>query len=188
MNERLWTFEGTTQAIGQFRIVDTRAIVGAGLPAAGWLRVAQGSDIAQPDGAFRLQGIVSNERYVTRPERNELVATQRLIGRPEATVGALIPIKKSAAWWSLTQDERRAVFEERSHHTALGLTALPHVARRLHHCRDLPEPADFDFLTWFDFAPEHTSLFDELLVRLRETEEWRYVEREVEIRVERVPA
>jgi hypothetical protein len=186
MNERLWTFVGTTQTPGQYRIVDTRAVAGAPLPNAAWLRVTQGGDASAPEAAFRLRGSVSNERYVTRPERDALTATQQPLGRPEATAGALIPIKKSAAWWALTQDERRAIFEERSHHTAVGLTALPHVARRLHHCRDLAEAAEFDFLTWFDFAPEHTSLFDELLVRLRATEEWRYVEREVEIRVERV--
>src|SRR5438477_5729245 len=28
------------------------------------------------------------------------------------------PIRKSAAWWALAQDERRAVLEERSHHIA----------------------------------------------------------------------
>ncbi len=61
---------------------------------------------------------------------------------------------------------------------------LPQVARRLHHCRDLGEP--FDFVTWFEFAPEHEALFDDLAVRLRATEERRYVEREVDVRLLRV--
>jgi hypothetical protein len=34
-----------------------------------------------------------------------------------------------------------------------------------------------------EFAPQHAAAFDELLAELRVTEEWRYVEREVEIRV-----
>lgn len=84
-------------------------------------------------------------------------------------------------WWELPQDERRAIFEEESHHTEIGLDYLPAVARRLHHCRDLGEP--FDFLTWFEFAPEHSAAFDELLMRLRASKEWAYVEREVEIRL-----
>jgi len=46
----------------------------------------------------------------------------------------------------LTQDERRAVFEEQSHHTAIGLKYLPATARRLHHCRDLGTEEPFDFL------------------------------------------
>jgi hypothetical protein len=48
--------------------------------------------------------------------------------------------------------------------------------------RELGEP--FDFLTWFEWSEEHSSLFDELLGALRATEEWTYVEREVEVRLE----
>lgn len=105
--------------------------------------------------------------------------------RPESLRGALIPTKKSQAWWDVPQDERRAIFEERSAHIAIGRRALPHVARRLHHCRDLEALEPFDFLTWFDFSPEDEPRFDELLAALRETEEWRYVEREVEFRLSR---
>lgn len=62
-----------------------------------------------------------------------------------------------------------------------GLEYLPAVARRLHHGRDLGEP--FDFLTWFEFAPERADAFEELVERLRETEEWAYVEHEIDIRL-----
>jgi hypothetical protein len=41
------------------------------------------------------------------------------------------------------------------------------------------------FLTWFEFAPAHAGEFDQLLVALRGSEEWRYIEREVEIRLVR---
>ncbi len=83
----------------------------------------------------------------------------------------------------MAQDERRAIFEEESHHTAVGLEYLPEVARQLHQCRDLAEP--FDFLTWFEFAPEHTEAFDQLLRRMRGSKEWDYVEHEAEVRLER---
>jgi hypothetical protein len=96
----------------------------------------------------------------------------------------MIPITKSAAWWELAQDERRAIFEDKSQHIAATLRFLPAIARRLHHGRDLGEP--FDFVTWFEFAPEHSGLFDDLLGLLRATEEWRYVEREVELRLTRL--
>lgn len=134
---------------------------------------------------FVLVGVTSNERYVTRPETRELQTAQQPIGRSEANRGALIPIRKSEEWWSLSQDERRKIFEEDSRHIALGLRALPAVARRLHHCRDMGLPSPFDFLTWFDFAPEAQPAFDDLLGALRRTEEWQYVEREVEVRVQR---
>jgi hypothetical protein len=39
---------------------------------------------------------------------------------------------------------------------------LPTIARRLHHSRELGEP--FDFLTWFEYAPEHNQAFEELVV------------------------
>ena len=105
------------------------------------------------------------------------------LNRPEARCAALIPIRKSDAWWELPQDERRAILEQRSGHITRGLKYLPSVARRLYHARELGEP--FDFLTWFEYAPEHAALFEELVAELRATEEWRYVEREVDLRLSR---
>lgn len=135
----------------------------------------------QEDVGWRLRGVTSYERYVHRAERGQLVAVQADLGRLEATRAALIPIRKSAVWWDLTQDERRAIFEERSHHIGTGLKHLPAVARRLYHSRDLGEP--FDFLTWFEYAPTDAAAFDELVHTLRQTEEWQYVEREIDIRL-----
>jgi hypothetical protein len=66
---------------------------------------------------------------------------------------------------------------------ATGLPYLPAIARRLHHGRDSGEP--FDFLTWFEYAPGDADAFEELVGRLRSTEEWSYVEREVDIRLTR---
>jgi hypothetical protein len=57
----------------------------------------------------------------------------------------------------------------------------PPIARRLHHSRDLGEP--FDFITWFDYAPEYEHDFDALLAELHASEEWTYVAREVDIRL-----
>ena len=135
--------------------------------------------------AWVLRGVTSNERYVTRPEKVQLLAKQEGLDRPEAACAVLIPIRKNAKWWAMTQDERRKIFEEQSHHTQIGLEYLPAIARRLHHCRDLAAPEPFDFLTWFEFAEKETAEFDKLLARLRASEEWKYVEREVEIRLTR---
>ena len=137
------------------------------------------------DAAWVLRGVTSNERYATRAEKAELLAKQPGLDWPEADRAVLIPIGKNAKWWALTQDERRAIFEEQSHHTQIGLEYLPAVARHLHHCRDLSEPEPFDFLTWFEFGEKTAADFDRLLARLRASEEWKYVEREVEIRLVR---
>ena len=169
---------------GQWRVVSVEGIAGQNLQSVERLAVENTAITELPtDRVWHLQGFTSNVRYAERTEINALKAIQPILNRPEASCAVLIPIKKSAQWWDLSQDERRAIFEEQSHHTAIGLDYLPAIARRLHHCRDLGEP--FDFLTWFEFAPEHTAAFDELLMRLRASKEWTYVEREVEIRLER---
>ena len=89
-------------------------------------------------------------------------------------------------WWELTQDERRTIFEDRSMHISVGLKYLPSVARRLHHCRDLCEAEPFDFVTLFDYAKADAAAFDEMLAIMRASEEWKYVEREVDIRLVRI--
>jgi len=170
---------------GRWSVERIEAVRGDPLPPAACLSVLEGSAAARaPEEAiWILRGVTSNERYVTRREHDELVARQEPLGRPESMCAALIPIKKSEAWWDLAQDERRRIFEESSRHVATGIEYLPEVARRLHHGRDLGEP--FDFLTWFEFAPEDAAGFEELVQRLRATEEWAYVEREVDIRLGR---
>jgi hypothetical protein len=183
-NPRLFTFVGGNA--GPWEVVSLRAVIGDGLEPVDRLRIVPG-EVPKEEGGWSLRGVTSHERYVTRDEKARLVAAQPEIGRPEATAAALIPIRKSAAWWALTQDERRAIFEESSAHIRIGLDYLPAVARRLHHCRDLVENAPFDFITWFEFAPGDVVGFDELLRRLRETPEWRFVEREVELRLRKTP-
>lgn len=162
---------------GPWRIVRVDAVRGPALPAAPFLQVLEE---APPQGAaWVLRGVRSNERYTTRAEKERLNQVSPPLGRP-GMQAALIPIRKSAAWWELAQDERRAVVE-RSRHIDIGIEYLPAVARRLYHSRDLGEP--FDFLTWFEYAAGDAAAFDRLVARLRESEEWRYVEREIDLRL-----
>jgi hypothetical protein len=183
MNQRLFSFVGGYS--GPWRVVSIRSIVGDGIANADRLDVVPGP-ASQPEGAkWCLRGLTSNERYVNRLEKNRLTAKQPSLGRSQATCAALIPIRKSSAWWTLAQDERRKIFEESSRHVQIGLRYLPAIARRLHHCRDLGESEPFDFLTWFEYAPTDSAAFDELVAELRASEEWTYVEKEVDIRVVR---
>ena len=167
---------------GAWRISAITPIRGAGLEAAPRLAVTTGTD-TQRRGAWTLRAVVSNIRYTTAEELAALAARQQGLGRPEATCAALIPIRKTAAWWAMAQDERRAIMETRSRHNAIGMEYLPAIARRLHHSRDLGEP--FDFLTWFEYAPADEPAFDALLARLRASEEWCHVEAEIDIRLSR---
>lgn len=171
-------------AVGPWRIDRIAPVAGATLAPAPALTILEGPAAEAPaSAAWALRGTTSNTRYSMRAELDAMGARQEGLGRPRATRGALIPIRKSTAWWDMAQDERRAVFEEQSRHIGIGMDYLPAVARRLHHCRELAEP--FDFLTWFEFAPEDEPAFDAMLARLRATPEWRFVEREVEVRVSR---
>ena len=170
---------------GTWTVERMEPVSGPALAPASHVEVIHGipADAPVRDVSWVLRGVTSNERYVTRVERDVLAARQEPLGRPGSTRAAFIPIAKSERWWELAQDERRRIFEERSRHVAVGLEYLPGIARRLHHGRDLGEP--FDFLTWFEFAPADAARFEELVRRLRETEEWGYVEREVDIRLSR---
>lgn len=184
MNARLFSFIGGMTGVWQ--VVSMSTVVGAPLPDVTRLDTISDGVPESPDGAkWVLQGLTSNERYVTRCEKDQLIARQPTLGRPDAICAALIPIRKTAAWWGLAQDERRRIFEASSKHIATGLRYLPAVARRLHHCRDLGESEPFDFLTWFEYGPPDSPAFEELVAELRASEEWRYVDREIDIRVMR---
>ena len=167
---------------GAWQVVSCETVIGAPLETVQRVNIVNvpSTNLAER-GTWVLQGFTSNVRYAERHEINQLRAKQENLNRPASSCAALIPIKKTAEWWALSQDERRKIFEEQSHHTEIGLAYLPEIARQLHHSRDLGEP--FDFLTWFEFAPEHTDLFDKLLVQLRSSKEWEYVEREIDIRL-----
>lgn len=60
---------------------------------------------------------------------------------------------------------------------------MPLIARQLYHARNLGE--SFDFLTWFEFEPRHAGQFDELVHGLRNSPEWHFVTREIDIRLVR---
>lgn len=171
---------GTT---GQWRVLRQTVIYGAALPTVTRLHVRGLEEPAVPS-LWELSGVISNVRYVEAAERNLLLAKQEGLGRSDCNCAALLPIKKTAAWWALSQDERRQIFEDKSQHIAANMKYLPAIARQLYHSRDLGE--EFDFLTWFEYRSEYQSLFDEMIQAFRETEEWKFVERESDFRLLKV--
>ena len=185
-------------AEGAWRVDSVAPVTGESLPFAPRVDVLEGDAAAAaaaqgaPDApAWRLSGVVSSLKYATRAELVEMNAKgQPALRRPACTRAALIPIRKNAAWWALAQDERRDIMTSGGHVSPHGVAALPAVARRLHHCRELGggASAPFDFLTWFEYAPEDEAVFDALLAALRATPEWTYVDREVDIRLTRADA
>jgi hypothetical protein len=101
--------------------------------------------------------------------------------------GSISDLPSGAKWvlHGVTSNKRTAIFEERSHHVTTGSKYLPSIGRRLHHCRDLGESEPFDFLTLFDYTKADAAAFEDLVAEIRATEEWKYVDREVDIRMVR---
>jgi len=181
-DQRLFYFTGGST--GSWKVTSNTTVAGEPIPPAAFVEVTHGAPAGEKsDWVFR--GITSNERYVEAREKTDLVARQEGLGRPGANLGAMILIRKNANWWRLSQSERRDILENQSAHIKIGLKYLPQVARRLHHCRDLGENEPFDFVTWFEFSRAHETDFDNLVNELRATTEWKFVDREADIRMER---
>lgn len=179
MSTTTFDFIGGTE--GPWKVTHIATICGAPFTMVSAIDIQPHTSNLASLGTWVLTGFTSNIRYAEKEERAQLAAVQPDLGRPQATLAALIPLRKREEWWNLAQDERRNIFEAQSHHTATGLKYLPAIARKLYHCRDLGQP--FDFLTWFEFAPEDEEKFNELLVSLRSSEEWKYIDREIDIRL-----
>jgi hypothetical protein len=182
-NPRITSFLGGTE--GEWTVTAHTLLRGDPIPQVPRVAVVPGTPAAPASAVWMLRGAATHDRYTTRTEKTELVARQAPIGRPEATRSALILLRKTAEWWGLTQDERRAILEEQSHHIAIGMRYLPAVARRLLHCRDFATQEPFDFLGFLDFAPESEPAFDEMLGQLRATPEWSFIDRDIDIRLSR---
>lgn len=183
-NTRLFTIVGGSR--GEWVTTSQRTCSGASWPTVERVSMIAGpANREEPGSVWELSGVTTNDRYTTRLEKEQLVAKQASVGRPEAVHGALLLLRKNADWWSRSQEERRHILEEESHHIAIGLKYLPAVSRRLLHCRDLERSAPFDFLGFLDFRPSEEASFDELLARLRATREWSFMEREIDIRLSR---
>ncbi len=179
MTNNLFDFIGGDRGI--WKVVKVDILSGQSLANVSNIDIVKSSAIKEKYGIWTLTGFTSNVRYTEKSEKERLNAIQSDLGRQKATCAALIPIRKTETWWTMAQDERRKIFETKSHHTGAGLKYLPAIARKLYHCRDIGQP--FDFLTWFEYAPEDTKVFDDLVFSLRQTEEWLYVDREIDIRL-----
>src|SRR5712692_11329183 len=111
----LVTFAGGDS--GSWSVERMTTVRGARLKTVGRVALLEGSDsLAPPGSAWILKGVTGGDHYVTDGERHALLARQAPLGRPEASAAAMIPIRKNAEWWQLSHQERRAIFEERSHH------------------------------------------------------------------------
>ncbi len=171
---------------GSWRVNNVTTLSGAPLKLATHVEIVKGNTCRAPLGSsWVLRGVVRNTRFVTREERPALELRCLKMGPVESTCAALIPIRKSAAWWNLEHDQRQEIIEARSRQLGRGMRFLPAIARRILYGRDLGEP--FDMVTWFEYSSRDQSIFDDLAGALRSSIEWQYIEREVDIRLVKEP-
>jgi hypothetical protein len=152
--EGLWLIEGMTAPVGE------------PLAPAARLSVVEGTSAEVAEGRWVLRGVVAGQGEDAR-------ADQLPLGRAEARCAALLAVRMSPAWWERAEEDRRALSANIEHG--------PAISRRIHRARSRDEP--FDVLTWFEYAPEVQSEANQVMARLRDSEEWTFVEREVDIRV-----
>jgi len=181
--------------VNRYRIFDIAPVAGP-VPAelaAGWemVRVVQRGPLVLPQlpGAVSYFGTAQHLSYTGAALRRELTSRSRgpLLPSPppsEDTVAVVIPIRKTQAWWDLSQDERQAHFRSDERHTAIGLRYADRIFRTLYHSRYLGLPTAYDFITYFEFSRAQAADFRRLLAELRDPNknpEWTYVDLEHEI-------
>lgn len=153
------------------------------LPEAGWLAARfEGSTL---DAPWSLGGEVRGAMYSDPAAPYAAANGLPALPFPPGPVRAvLIPLGKSPEWWAMREEERRVYFHPapRDRHIEIGVPFTGQIHRRLFHCRE--EGSAYDFVTYFEFAPEHTEAFQALCAGLRDVRrnpEWQFVDREAEI-------
>lgn len=157
------------------------AVIGTETPEPGWTMARLESESrTAPDLPLVYLGRSQSLQYTSPEQQAALAHAHGEFGAGATTV--IIPIRKSEAWWGLSAEDRRAHFRVGAGHTHTGAPYVDRVYRKLYHSRSMGLP--YDFVTYFEFAPEDAGYFRDLLQELRDQNrnpEWRYVEWECEI-------
>ncbi|MFB9146530.1 chlorite dismutase family protein [Halomonas alkalicola] len=112
-----------------------------------------------------LTGITKSLNYITKEESSDLNAalTSTSYSGEEPRYSIVVPVKKSAEWWNMSEEER---LEEMETHTEPTLAYLPNVKRKLYHSTGL---ADTDFITYFE--TNDLEAFNNLMLSLAQVPE-----------------
>jgi chlorite dismutase len=117
-------------------------------------------------GVGIMHGLTKKPNYVpgfSDQMRTDLKTPSEPGERPYAIV---IPIRKTAEWWGLDQEQRAVMMQE---HTAVTLPFLKTVKRKLYHSGGLD---DVDFITYFETSQLED--FHNLVLSLEKVKEFRY--------------
>ncbi len=169
-------------ATGSWRVDQIETFSGPDLTPVSHLEILGGRLGRVPQGtAWVLPAVVSSTRYITREDPRPAESSRSPVPESREPSAALVLIRKSDEWWNLAGATRQDIIEARSRQVDARLRMLPAIARRFTLHRDGSDA--FDFLTWFEFDAQDSALINDLARAIRATDEWNYVEREIEIRL-----
>jgi chlorite dismutase len=120
------------------------------------------------DVTEQLVGMTKSLNYVTKEKSPELNAglTSATYQGEAPRYAFIIPVKKNADWWNLTEAQRLKEIET---HTLPTLANLVNVKRKLYHSTGLD---DTDFITYFETAD--LGAFNNLMLALAKVPENKY--------------
>ncbi|MDH5297146.1 MAG: chlorite dismutase family protein, partial [Nitrospirota bacterium] len=108
---------------------------------------------------YTISGVIKGLNYAPDfPDLLEKLKMGKYEGEPPQ-YAIMIPIRKNAAWWNLSKEDRVAMMKE---HTLPTLSYLKSVKRKLYHATGL---SDADFLTIFE--TNNLVDFNNLVIALR---------------------
>ena len=151
------------------------------LPKPGWdLHRIEAATPMAASAPVLLQGVTGTAQYTD--SKAHYAAANGLPALPASSgpvLAVIIPLRKTAAWYALPHDQRKAKIPA---HVDLGVPFIPAIHRRLFHSRDYSK--DYDFLTYFEFRAADEPQFRQLCQALRDPKrnpEWTYIDRDCEI-------
>ncbi len=131
-----------------------------------FMREFRSTLIGKHSDVFETQvGLTKALNYITKdksPGLNAGLSSASYSG-PAPRYVVSVPIKKDAAWWNMSVEERLALMEE---HTAPTLAYLVNVKRKLYHSTGID---DIDFITYFE--TDDLAAFNNLMISLASVKE-----------------
>src|SRR3989338_4341231 len=125
-----------------YRILDIRPVIGqsrAQIKLEESMLRFESATALQSGPAAVFKGTVRHLQYTSAAVRSELQKKSAAsFPAAESTLAVLIPIRKSAAWWALSQDERQRYFERKQglrNHLVIGSDYAAKIYRKLYHSR-----------------------------------------------------
>lgn len=120
------------------------------------------------DVGENLVGVTKTLNYITKEKSTDLNAglSAASFTGDAPRYAIMIPVKKSAEWWNLTDAQR---LKEMETHTMPTLAYLVNVKRKLYHSTGI---ADTDFITYFE--TNDVGAFNNLLLSLAQVPENKY--------------